>query len=192
MRAASAPKRSTISFGHHDVALRARHLVAVGPRGSCPGWKGHDVPGRRASSMSAQRLDEEARTGRRRMGVLDAADVLVDRHQRPSTARNPTPLIIAGVGSSAEAISSSQRTCPSCRSRAGGGPPNFGHLCSSTPRRPGAAKRPAGSGSRRPRPARPATRSTGSGDMIRSARSRRSDLSSPSNAWRDEQPVANS
>ena len=117
-----------------------------------------------------QRLHEEARVHQVQDRVLDAADVLVDRHPARRARPGPTPPRRCARRSSAGSTRRSRRTCPSCRSRAARRRRRTGTGRSPSPRRPRAASGPSarsrdvGQLDRELRPRAPArARTTGSG-----------------------------
>ena len=127
-----------------------------------------------------QHLGEEPRVQQVQDRVLDAADVLVDRHPlvAPRAGSNGDVVVVRRAEAQ-EVPGASRRRCPSCRCRASAGPPQLGQVdvdpvgrprpaarCPSAsgpgPRRSGSTHRQLVVGHRRPR-RRPGSARSGSG-----------------------------
>ena len=128
-----------------------------------------------------ERLDEEARVEQVQDRVLDAADVLVDRHPAGERPPGPTAPRRCARRSSAGSTRTSRRTCPSCRSRAAPGAPQRGHVVLTQSSAAASGERPLRRvvldvGQQRPAAGRPAPA------RARTRRSGRSGSGSPSSA----------
>ena len=85
-----------LAWGDH-VALRARHLDAVGAEDHALGEQGRERLLDVEQVHVRERLDEEARVHQVQDRVLDATDVLVDGHPAAQHLAVPRGLVVAGV-----------------------------------------------------------------------------------------------
>ena len=116
------------SAGEIDVPARLGHLRAVAGDHALG-----EQPRERLLHVQVaeirERLREEARVHQVQDRVLDAADVLVDRHPVVDDRRDPTRPRRCPGRSSAGSTRTSRRTCPSCPSRAGRARRSAGTSC---------------------------------------------------------------
>ena len=110
-----------------DAALRLRHLLAVELHPALV----EEPLERLAEADHAEvvhRLDEEARVEQVPLRVVDAADVLVDRHPVVGDRAVERRLRRCAGRCSAGSTRTSRRTCPSCPPRAAPGRRTIGHV----------------------------------------------------------------
>ena len=156
---------SKIVLGRDQVALRLRHLRAAEADhalGEQPGERLAQVL-RRVPEVG-QRLREEAGVHQVEDGVLDAADVLADRHPLGDGGRVERARPRSTGRRSAGSTRTSRRTCPWCRSRAPRARRSSGRSCAGSPRGASAATRPW-AGTRRRRAPAPGSSSSGTGTI---------------------------
>ena len=168
-----------VGLRRDDVAARLGHLRAVA-RDHALG----EEPGERLLHVEVaevgQRLREEARVHQVQDRVLDAADVLVDRHPAVDDPGVPGRRVVVRRRSSAGSTRRSRRTCPSCPSR--GAP---AHRTTGTRRAPSPPRRRAATGRAARSPGRRGARPAGpprAPARSRSAGSGSSGSGSPSSA----------